>query len=120
MKADLKVGAIIQFTGRVDHYNGKISVVANHLSLAPDLAQSQQNGTWFLQFDTAHDTQTNRRDVIAVLKKYHGDNPVVIHWQNDQKNQQLAPAFWLSDETAIMRELAPLLGNDNVVFRRNH
>ena len=120
VKADLKVGAIIQFTGRVDHYNGKISVVANHLSLAPDLTQSQQKGTWFLQFDTAHDTQENRRDVIAVLKKYHGNNPVVIHWQNDQKNQQLAPAFWLSDETAIMRELAPLLGNDNVVFRRSH
>ena len=120
VKADLKVGAIIQFTGRVDYYNGKISVVANHLSLAPDLTQSQQKGTWFLQFDTAHDTQENRRDVIAVLKKYHGNNPVVIHWQNDQKNQQLAPAFWLSDETAIMRELAPLLGNDNVVFRRSH
>lgn len=120
VKTLLKVGAIIQFTGRVDQYNGKISVVANHLNLAPALAQSQQKGTWFLQFDAAHDTPDNRREVIAVLKKYHGENPVVIHWQNEQKNQQLAPAFWLGDETAIMRELAPLLGNDNVVFRRNH
>lgn len=115
----LKTGAIVQVTGRVDNYNGKLSVVANHLSLAPDLTQPQK-GTWFLQFDAAHDTPDNRREVIAILKKYHGDNPVVIHWQNEQKNQQLAAPFWLSDETAIIRELAPLLGNDNVIFRRSH
>lgn len=119
VQAILKAGAIIQVSGRVDSYNGKLSLVANHISLAPDLAQPPK-GTWFLQFDAAHDNAENRHAVIAVLKKFHGVNPVVIHWQNEAKNQQLAPAFWLSDETAIIRELAPLLGNDNVIFRRSH
>lgn len=114
----LKVGAIIQITGKVDRYNDKLSVIANQISVAPNV-QSLATGTWFLRFDDAHDTADNRRDVIKILQKYHGDNPVVIYWKKSEQNQKLDAKFWLSDETAVIVELAPLLGHDNIVFRRS-
>ena len=114
----LKVGSVVQIAGKVDRYNDKLSVIANQISLAPNV-QSLMKGTWFLRFDDTHDTAENRQDVIAVLKKYHGHNPVVIHWQKNDRNQNLDAKFWMSDETAVIIELAPLLGNDNIVFRRS-
>ncbi|CAM3159242.1 DNA polymerase III subunit alpha [Leuconostoc rapi] len=115
----LKVGVIVQIAGKVDRYNDKLSVIANQMSLAPSV-QSLAKGTWFLRFDDTHDTAENRRDVINVLKKYHGNNPVVIYWQKSDRNQKLDAKFWMIDETAVIIELAPLLGNDNIVFRRSH
>lgn len=115
----LKIGTIVQVTGKVDSYNDRLSVVANQINPVQQPAQVAP-GTWFLQFDQTHDTPQNRQKVIDVLKKYHGTNPVVIHWQNTEKTQQLDETFWLGDETAIILELAPLLGYDNVIFRRSH
>ncbi|MBZ5988465.1 DNA polymerase III subunit alpha [Leuconostoc gasicomitatum] len=116
----LKTGTIIEITGKIDSYNGKLSIIANQIHHAPDLEPLENvSGTWFLQFDNDHDTVENRHDVIEILKKHHGDNPVVIYWQNTEQKQTLDSKFWMSDETGIIVELSTLLGYKNVVFRRS-
>ncbi len=113
----LAPGTIVQINGKVDSYNGKLSVVANRIQNVADI-KSPENGTWFLQFDDVHDTVDNRSDVIDILKKHPGNNPVVIYWKSIEKKQQLDSNFWMNDETAIIIELSTLLGHDNIVFRR--
>ncbi|MBZ6013221.1 DNA polymerase III subunit alpha [Leuconostoc gelidum subsp. gelidum] len=116
----LKAGAMIEITGKVDSYNDKLSIIANQIHHAPDLEPlGKVSGTWFLQFDDEHDTVENRHDVVEILKKNHGDNPVVIYWQNTEQKQTLDAKFWMSDETVIIVELSTLLGYKNVVFRRS-
>jgi len=116
----LKAGAMIEITGKVDSYNDKLSIIANQIHHAPDLEPlGKVSGTWFLQFDDEHDTVENRHDVVEILKKNHGDNPVVIYWQNMEQKQTLDAKFWMSDETVIIVELSTLLGYKNVVFRRS-
>lgn len=116
----LKAGAMIEITGKVDSYNDKLSIIANQIHHAPDLEPlGKVSGTWFLQFDDEHDTVENRHDVVEILKKNHGDNPVVIYWQNTEQKQTLDAKFWMRDETVIIVELSTLLGYKNVVFRRS-
>ncbi|MEX0380633.1 DNA polymerase III subunit alpha [Leuconostoc sp. MS02] len=116
----LKVGTILAINGKVDSYNGKLSVIANQIYTVPDEQPIEKSaGTWFLQFDNEHDTVGNRNDVIEVLKKHHGANPVVIYWQNTEQKQTLNSKFWVGYENAVIVELSTLLGYENVVFRRS-
>lgn len=114
----LKTGKMIQITGQSDSYNGKMSVIARQITAPPQIPTTE-SGTWFLRFDEEHDNEANRHAVIEIFKKHHGDNPIIIHWQKSDQNQQIDAKFWMNSETAIIRELAPLLGYDNIVFRRS-
>ena len=114
----LKTGNMIQITGQSDSYNGKMSVIARQITAPPQIPTAE-SGTWFLRFDEEHDNEANRHAVIEIFKKHHGDNPIIIHWQKSDQNQQIDAKFWMNSETAIIRELAPLLGYDNIVFRRS-
>ncbi|WP_373419080.1 OB-fold nucleic acid binding domain-containing protein [Leuconostoc fallax] len=114
----LKVGQIILISGKTETTR-QVSLIAQQLNLAPKPTVSKTSSrTWFLQFDAQHDNDDNKRRVSDVLKKHHGPIPVVVHWQNTGKSSQLEQKYWLSDETGIIRDLAPLLGADNIIFRR--
>lgn len=114
----LKVGQIILISGKTETTR-QVSLIAQQLNLAPKPTVSKASSrTWFLQFDAQHDNDDNKRRVSDVLKKHHGPIPVVVHWQNTGKSSQLEQKYWLSDETGIIRDLAPLLGADNIIFRR--
>ncbi|MGX7051446.1 DNA polymerase III subunit alpha [Leuconostoc palmae] len=112
----LKTGNALKISGKTDSYNGKMSIVARQLE-KPVTIKDDVSGTWFIRFDAQHETAEIKKSVIEVINKFPGNNPVIIHWQIEDKNQQLDSKFWLSSETAIIRELAPILGNENIIFR---
>lgn len=116
----LKPGAILSIAGKSERdMRNEIAIVANHINLAPELQHFDSvQGTWFLQLDEAHDTPEKREGISQIMKKYRGHNPVVIHWQKDGKSQKLDHEFWMSSETVIMRELAALLGSENIIFKQ--
>ncbi|WAM39369.1 DNA polymerase III subunit alpha [Leuconostoc pseudomesenteroides] len=112
----LSVGTVLQITGKSElDSRGELAIVANQIQT---ITKPQSKGTWFLQFDVEHDTPDNREKLVKVLAKHHGNNPVVIHWQREDKNQQLDESFWMTDETVIILEVAPILGEENVIFRK--
>ncbi|MGO2223623.1 MAG: OB-fold nucleic acid binding domain-containing protein [Leuconostoc falkenbergense] len=112
----LNVGTVLQFIGKSEvDSRGELAIVANQIQT---ITKPHSKGTWYLQFDVAHDTPDNRKKLIKVLAKHHGNNPVIIHWQQEGKNQQLDESFWMTDETVIILEVAPIIGEENVIFRK--
>ncbi|GEA90594.1 DNA polymerase III subunit alpha [Leuconostoc mesenteroides] len=118
----LKPGTILSIAGKSERdMRNEIAIVANHINLAPEPQRVQPiQGTWFLQLDEKHDTPERREEISQIMKKHHGHNPVVIHWQKDGKNQKLDQEFWMTSETVIMRELAALLGSENIIFKQTY
>ncbi|CAH1852023.1 DNA polymerase III subunit alpha [Convivina intestini] len=115
----LKVAQVVQVIGKSQERQD-IVLVANQLIYPTKQAKptAMEQGTWFLRIDAAHAQSNIQGQLSQLLKKYHGDCPVVLYWAQSNQKQALNQTYWLTSQAAVKRDLIGLLGKENVIFQK--
>lgn len=106
-----QVGSILLVTGKGEVRQNKKSVLASEVILA-----SEFDKHYYLRL-TKDFEKDKRQELWQLLKAYHGNSPVILIEENENKKIILQENLWLKNDNATKEALTNLLGSENLVFK---
>ena len=70
-----------------------------------------------MRFENGFENKSLMYDLQTLLKKHHGNVPVVIYDSRSKQKQMIDKKFWVKDSADLYAELRQLLGKENVVMK---
>ena len=115
-----KQGEIMLLEGKVEQRNGKHQLIVKNALSRDQLIQNYEHlrGKVFLKIDEERQSQTIMQDLKNVINKNRGPVEVFVHYVTNKKTIRLPEENFIMPTDACLQYLKQLLGNENVVFRK--
>jgi DNA polymerase-3 subunit alpha len=78
---------------------------------------SNSEGSRKLYLRFSHEGTDQLGEIIPVLRRYSGANPVYFYFVEDKKLVQGKREFWVQDMEDLVQDLSKILGKDNVAWK---
>lgn len=117
LQADLQTEKIVLISGKVEQQRG-LQVIVGQWQLAENFPAPTSK--LFLQLTPDLATAAVQRQILTILRRFAGPNPVIIYSQADKKSVELNSQYWVTNNDEIVGALTSLLGRDNVVMRNEN
>ncbi|MFB9769523.1 DNA polymerase III subunit alpha [Lactiplantibacillus modestisalitolerans] len=111
---DLQTGAIVVVTGKVEQERG-LQVIVDRWQLANTF--HKPSGQLFLRLQAAQATPEVQKQILRLLQRFPGPNPVLIYSVRDHRTVELNSRYWVAENEKMFGALTTLLGRDNVVMK---
>lgn len=98
-------------SGQVREHNG-LSFIVSKMVLADTITTK----CWYLRL-TKEITAVNKRELLALMQKQHGETPVIIYDVQKENKVVMHEKYWLKDDAETQSLLIALLGKENVVLQ---
>jgi len=85
---------------------------------ADEFATSKQVGQWYLRVPKAAFNDVVNTEMTAIFQVHHGDNPVLVVYEQDDRKVALPREQWLKADDATMEALRAVFGINNVVLKK--
>lgn len=119
----LDKGKILEISGKVEtskKEENTLQIVAQNIKEIDQHNQDQNkpviNKTWYLQLDNDEYMKTK---LMQILLQYPGKIPVILKWTDENEYLDLDKQYWINDSKEVFIKLVNLLGENNVVLKRN-
>ena len=117
----LENNAVIIVSGQIEKKE-QVNIIADNIIIAEKNSFSKvHEGKWWLRITKDKNESQIWNDLKKIIetKDSHGDNPVVIVYEKDNRKILLERQLWLKKNNTILTSLTKLLGQGNVVFTDN-
>ncbi|MCU9614195.1 DNA polymerase III subunit alpha [Caldibacillus lycopersici] len=113
----LKKGEIVFLTGHMESRNGKEQFVIQDVQSLSVLKEQAGDVRIYLRIDDNHQTNSLLVQLKTIIKKYSGNTPVILYYENQNRTVQLAKDFWVEMDSECISKIKHLLGEENVVIK---
>ncbi|SCB77385.1 DNA polymerase III subunit alpha [Weissella bombi] len=121
---------VLVVTGKIEQQRGRdaLQMIANQIVDGDDLlktnAQLQTQkpvatGQWYLRIMTAAEDAGALQTLANVFQQHPGVNPVLLVFERDNRKIALNERNWLADDQNTVQAIQRVLGENNVIFKRN-
>ncbi|MCM0598742.1 DNA polymerase III subunit alpha [Periweissella fabalis] len=124
-KAQISLGKVYVLRGKVEQ-GREIQVIADYMKLASEVILKNDNnisekpqGKWFLKLAKDKNRLKIENELRQILQANHGDNPVILVYEIDNRKILMSKEWWLKKNQQLMESLTSLLGQGNVIFKDN-
>ncbi len=104
--------SIILVRGRVNQGDEESKIIAEQISTVEEKALSEI----YLKLASAGD-QNLMHSIKEILRKHHGDTPVILCYMDQKKKIKTKPEWWLELNPEALAELEQLLGAEGVFVK---
>lgn len=117
----LQKGEILLLEGNTEFRDERIQIIVKNVIPLDELkkAQPKSQPALFLKISSGSMADEILYKVKAVLDKYHGHIPVMVHYEETQSTIQLPEEYWIREEAECLNSLKGLLGEQNVVLKES-
>ena len=105
---------IVLISGKVEQQRG-LQVIVDTWQLASDFPRP--SGQLFLRLQPAQATPSVQKEILGILRRHPGPNPVLIYSVQDRRTVELNSQYWVVQNDELFGALTTLLGRDNVVMK---
>lgn len=103
---------VLQFKGKVEKRNDRLQLIVNEISTPESTKVIDKE--WQLKIPSRKNSPEFQTNLFGIFKKYHGNIPVVLVYQDTNERNKLSEKFNLKDNLAVKDELAELLGSGQI------
>jgi len=114
LQAILKPETIVLISGKVEQQRG-LQVIVDQWQLADQFPAP--TGRLFLRLQPEQATAAVQKQILTILRRFKGPNPVLIYSATARKTVELNSQYWVRDNDDLIGALTTLLGRDNVVMK---
>ncbi|HZH58025.1 MAG TPA: DNA polymerase III subunit alpha [Metabacillus sp.] len=111
-----KDGLVYLFAGKVEKRHDKVQFIIQQLIETDDLSVPTQQEKLFIKIEKQSTDQNKLIQIKDILKRFHGNTPVLLHYENEKRTIQLPEEFFITASDTSVNELMKLLGKENVVL----
>ena len=97
LKISLHEGRFYYLNGKVQARDGRLQLVLNNLK------EAVSERFWIQAADHEHDTE-----IYHILEQYKGEIPVIIRYENEQKNV-LLPSYFVAKDVSLQESLSQIV-----------
>ena len=97
LKNLLHEGRFYYLNGKVQARDGRLQLVLNNLK------EAVSERFWIQVADHEHDTE-----IYHILEQYKGEIPVIIRYENEQKNV-LLPSYFVAKDVSLQESLSQIV-----------
>lgn len=112
----LQKGQQLFIEGSVEHRNESLQILVNKCRLLQDLKSNEQP-TLFIKIDKDHQSPQHLNVLKTILDESKGTTSVVLIYEENRQKVQISQKINVSEN--LLLELQSVVGEGNVVFRRN-
>ncbi len=113
----IKNEALLLFKGKMDTRNNQLQLIINQVQELPENVDMPDETKLFVRMEKKHQGDQVYIVLKELLKKYPGETPVVLYYEESQKLIQLQPELWIQSCPELLNQLKDLLGDKNVVLQ---
>lgn len=119
IRSQLKENEVYLVCGKVEksNYNQEIQLLVEEMTEAQVLQKQLTEKRCYLRITLEHDSIAVQNELKKVIKKHPGKTPVILFNEKSKKRSVLKPEFWICAEADVFKELAAIIGEENVVIR---
>ncbi|WP_165314602.1 DNA polymerase III subunit alpha [Weissella sagaensis] len=121
---------VLVVTGKIEQQRGRdaLQMIANQVVNGDDLLNTkkqlqpqkmQATGRWYLRIMMAAQDAGVLETLPAIFQQHLGANPVLMVFERDGRKIALNETYWLADDQATIQAIQRVLGENNVIFKRN-
>ncbi|MBA9025877.1 DNA polymerase III subunit alpha [Peribacillus huizhouensis] len=112
--------AIIMVQGRIEERNGKTQMIIDEVYSLDVLKEMKAESTsrLFIKIPKQKQTNDTLRKIKQVLAKYKGMTKVMLYYESENRYVQLSLLDWVVPNEALIKQLAGLIGKENVVLKQ--
>jgi DNA polymerase-3 subunit alpha len=115
---DLKSNQVYLIAGKVQERNQRRQLIAVQMKAAADV-KTPMKKTFYLRLPSAFDDQ-RKQQLWQLMRRYQGDNPVIIYEEATAKKLALAKQYWLADSDELRQLLVKMIGKENLVVKNEN
>lgn len=115
---DLKSNQVYLIAGKVQERNQRRQLIAVQMKAAADV-KTPMKKTFYLRLPSAFDDQ-RKQQLWQLMRRYQGDNPVIIYEEATAKKLALAKQYWLADSEELRQLLVKMIGKENLVVKNEN
>lgn len=114
LQDQLQTESIVLISGKVEQQRG-LQVIVDNWQLADQFPKP--TGQLFLRLQPNQDDATVQKQILGLLRRSPGPNPVLIYSVSAHRTVELNSQYWVSENAELFGALTTLLGRDNVVMK---
>ncbi|WP_348633500.1 OB-fold nucleic acid binding domain-containing protein, partial [Mesobacillus selenatarsenatis] len=111
----LNQGQMALLEGKFDEREGKSQFIVNKVLELEKEAKKEP--VLYLRIAKGTDSARKMNDIKALLKKHHGEVPVIVYNEETEKSLLLPDDFSVNTERGSMEDLKKVLGDSHVVLK---
>jgi DNA polymerase-3 subunit alpha len=111
-------GSVVLLKGHVEERNGKLQFIVQKLEEAESIKNLEMTKEkLYIRVPKDHHDTEMLKEINAILKKYKGNTPVILYYEDRNQTLQLSEKDWIQPEANFLDELKALLGVSNVILK---
>ena len=108
---------LVRGKGQISNFTGQMQFIAEQIYDEKQIEKQFNQKVCYLRFENGFENKSLMYDLQTLLKKHHGNVPVVIYDARSKQKQMIDEKFWVKDSADLYAELRQLLGKENVVMK---
>ena len=108
---------LVKGKGQISNFTGQMQFIAEQIYDEKQIEKQFNQKVCYLRFENGFENKSLMYDLQTLLKKHHGNVPVVIYDARSKQKQMIDEKFWVKDSADLYAELRQLLGKENVVMK---
>ena len=111
-------GSVILLKGHVEDRNGRLQFIVQKLEEAERIKEFESpKERLYIKVPKNHQDNGLLKEINAIFKKYKGNTPVILYYEQRNQTLQLSDKDWIQPASACLSELKALLGDSNVILK---